>query len=238
MTRSSVLDEVARAICSRDPGHPIRVGIDGACGVGKSTFARELVGHVEAHGRPAILLESDGFHNVRAVRYRRGRDSARGYYEDAYDFESLRDLVLIPLGPGGSGEYAARVHDLETDAPTLEWATAPANAVVIFAATFLQRDGLRQFWDEVVYLDSTLERARQRGVARDAGLLGGLANARHAYASRYMAACEIYLAEQDPAGRASIVIEHDDPLRPSWSPSRGRQAARWGASSVRRDAAN
>lgn len=215
MTRSAVLTEVARTICGRDPGHPIRVGIDGVCGVGKSTFGAELADHVEAQGRPVILVDSDGFHNVRAVRYRQGRDSARGYYEDAYDFESLRDLVLVPLGPGGSRTYAVRVHDLQTDARIREWSTEPANAIVIFAATFLQRDGLRELWDEVIYLDITTEPAQRRGVARDADSLGGFHNALGAYTSRYTAACEIHLAEQDPRGRASIVVEHDDPRRPT-----------------------
>ncbi len=202
-------------LCSRDPGHPLRVGIDGVCGVGKSTFAVELADRIPAHGRPAILLDSDGFHNVRSVRYRQGRESARGYYEDAYDFASLRDLALVPLGPGGTRRYAVRVHDLATDAVDREWATAPANAVVLFAATFLQRGGLRDWWDEVVFLDSSVERAEQRGIARDSHLLGGRGNAQRAYTSRYMAACRIYLSEQDPRTTASIVVDHDDPLRPS-----------------------
>ncbi|MBM7503908.1 uridine kinase [Agromyces aurantiacus] len=214
MTRSDVLDAVARRLVERDPGHPLRVGVDGVCGVGKSTFAEELVGRIAAHGRPAILLDSDGFHHVRAVRYRQGRESARGYYEDAYDFDALRDLALRPLGPGGSRRYAARVHDLATDEVRREFATAPGDAVVVFAATFLQRDGLREHWDEVVYLDASIERAEGRGIVRDAEHLGGRDAAEQAYAFRYMAACRIYLDEQDPRGRASIVVDHDDPLHP------------------------
>lgn len=215
MTRPDVIDGVARLLGERDPGHPLRVGIDGVCGAGKSTFAEELAARIPAHGRPAILVDSDGFHHVRAIRYRQGRASARGYYEDAYDFDSLRDHVLTPLGPGGSREYAIRVHDLATDDVIREFAIAPADAIVIFAATFLQRDGLRDLWDEVVYLDASIERAEQRGIERDAEQLGGRDAAREAYASRYTAACRIYLAEQDPRGRASIVVGHDDPLRPS-----------------------
>jgi uridine kinase len=191
------------------------VGIDGVCGAGKSTFAAELVDRIRANGRPSILVDSDGFHHVRAIRYRQGRASARGYYEDAYDFDSLREHVLTPLGPGGSREYAVRVHDLVTDEVVREFATAPADAVVVFAATFLQRDGLRELWDEVIYLDASIERAERRGIDRDAGQLGGPDAAREAYAARYMAACRIYLADQDPRGRASIVVDHDDPLRPS-----------------------
>jgi uridine kinase len=214
MTRSAVLDEVARRLCERAPGHPLRVGIDGVCGVGKSTFADELVTRIAARGRPALLLDSDGFHHVREIRYRQGRDSARGYYEDAYDFTALRERALEPLGPGGSRRYATRVHDLATDEVVREFGTAPADAIVVFAATFLQRGGLRESWDEVIYLDAAVERAEQRGIRRDAEHLGGRDVAARAYASRYMAACRMYLDEEDPRERASIVIDHDDPERP------------------------
>lgn len=212
--RASTLDEVARLLCDREPGHPLRVGIDGVCGVGKTTFAEELADRIVTRGRPAILLDSDAFHHPRAIRYRQGRESARGYYDDAYDFDALRDEVLVPLAADGVRRYATAVHDLTTDAAIREFASAQPDAVVLFAATFLQRGALRSHWDEVVYLDASIDRAEQRGIARDAGHLGGPDQARQAYASRYMAACRIYLAEEDPRNRASIVVEHDDPLRP------------------------
>ena len=107
-----------------------------------------------------------------------------------------------------------RVQDLETATGKREWGIGPGNAVVIFAATFLQRGGLRELWDEVIYLDSTTERARERGIIRDADALGGIESAQRAYESRYMAARAIYLAEQDPRSKASIVIDHDDPRQP------------------------
>ena len=204
-------------MCARDLDHPVRVGIDGICGAGKTTFAHDLAQSLTALGRPVVHLDSDGFHHVRAVRYRQGRDSARGYYADGYDFDALRDLALIPLGARPPYRYATRVHDLHSDARVVDRATAPADAVVLFAATFLQRDGLRSHWDEVVFLDTSIEHAQERGVLRDADALGGRASAESAYRSRYMAACRIYLAEQDPCSRASIVVNHDDPESPTFA---------------------
>jgi uridine kinase len=215
LTREAVLDEVARRLCAREPGHPLRVGVDGVCGAGKTTFAAGLARHLDGLGRPAVHLDSDGFHHVRAVRHRQGRDSARGYYDDAYDFDSLRDLVLVPLAADPPYRYAARVHDLASDEVLREWAIAPPDAVVLFAATFLQRGTLREHWDDVIYLDASIERAQVRGTARDADALGGIDQANAAYDSRYMAACRTYLAEEHPQERASIVVDHDDPERPS-----------------------
>jgi uridine kinase len=213
--RTDVMDRIARHLVQQRPGQRLRVGIDGVCGVGKTTFAGELAVAVEALGRPAIHVDSDGFHHVRERRHHQGRESARGYYEDAYDFDSLAQRVLLPLGPGGSGEFATTVHDLASDAVIADAvATAPSNAVVIFAATFIQRDGLRTLWDEVIHLDADESVAMQRGVSRDSAQLGGVEQARAAHDSRYMAACRIYLAEQDPRSQASIVVDHTDPQAP------------------------
>ena len=212
--RDAVLAGVADQLCARPITHPLRVGIDGLCGAGKTTFAGDLGAHLRQRGRPVVLLDSDGFHHVRAVRHRQGRDSARGYYEDAYDFDALRELTLRPLAGSPPYRYATRVHDLASDEIVRESATAPADAIVVFAATFLQRGTLREHWDDVVYLDASIERAQARGTARDADALGGAEQARAAYESRYMAACRMYLAEEHPYRRASIVIEHDDPDEP------------------------
>lgn len=212
--RDDLLHQLAARLASRDLGHPLRVGIDGVCGSGKTTFARDLAAALTAAGRTAIDVHSDGFHHARAIRYRQGRASARGYYEDAYDLDAVRDLVLRPLGPGGSRRYAEHVHDLATDAVSPRYAIAPVEAVVLFAATFVQRGELREDWDEVVWLDAPLDVATARGVSRDAAALGGTAAAESTYLARYMAACRIYLDEETPRDRASIVIEHTDPAAP------------------------
>ncbi len=214
MERGELLRRLAAQLAERRPGHPLRVGIDGPSGVGKTTFAGDLASAVRATGRPVRHIDSDGFHHVRAFRYRQGRTSPRGYYEDAYDFDSLRDLVLVPLGSGGSRRCATKVHDLVSDAVERRWADVPGEAVVIFAATFVQRGELRGFWDEVIHLDAPESVAQGRGVERDADALGGAAAARAAYESRYTAAYRIYEAEERPAERASVLIDHTDPRVP------------------------
>lgn len=208
--RDDVLDSVATRLLERRLGRPLRVGIDGVCGAGKSTFADELCARIEAGGGAAIRLDSDGFHNIKAIRYRQGRDSARGYYEDAYDFDALAERVLTPLGTG-TLTYATKVHDLESDAVITDaYAEAPRNAVLVFDCTFLQRGRLRELWDEVIFLSVPLDTAQSRGVARDETRMGGKAAARAAYTARYMAACRIYLDEEDPEVRASVLIDHAD----------------------------
>ena len=62
--RQDVVRVVARHVARLDLGHPVRVGVDGVCGAGKTTFARELVAAIDALGRPAVHLDSDGFHHM------------------------------------------------------------------------------------------------------------------------------------------------------------------------------
>lgn len=191
-----------------DLGRPVRVGIDGYCGAGKTTLARWLAAELERAGRPALHVDSDGFHHVRERRYRQGRHSARGYYEDAYDLDALAEQVLRPLGPGGDRVIATTVHDLATDEVlTDRTTTVPEDAVVVFAATFVQRGALRALWDEVVWVDTGEATATARGIARDAGAMGGEEAAAAAYDARYQAACRIYVAEERPRERASVILD-------------------------------
>lgn len=220
MTREAVLRRLAGRLRARVGAHPLRVGIDGPQGVGKTAFAVELARVLLAAG-PVLRIDSDGFHHVRAVRYRQGRESARGYYEDAYDLDALRDQVLVPLGGVEPYRVATRVHDLVTDAVVHEEVDVPAETVVLFDATFLQRGALRAVWDEVVYLDAPPSVARARGVRRDAAAMGGVDRAIAAYRDRYGAAFEIYAEEERPRERASILLDHADPAAPRvlrWEP--------------------
>jgi uridine kinase len=214
MTRAQLLDELAGHLLARDPGHPLRVGIDGWCGAGKTTFRRALADRLRTEARPVVELDSDGFHHMREIRYRQGRGSARGYYEDAYDFSALERLVLRPLGPGGDRHIAAKVHDLATDQVDVIEATVDPDAVVLFDCTFIQRGTLRDLWDELIYLDVQVSVARARGIARDAPALGGFDAAADAYDMRYLAACRIYRDEEDPSTRASILIDNTVPDYP------------------------
>src|ERR671937_2719322 len=71
--------------------HPVRVTIDGPDAAGKTTLADELAARLRARQRVVIRASIDGFHRPRAERYRRGDESPHGYYNDSFDFDSLRD---------------------------------------------------------------------------------------------------------------------------------------------------
>jgi uridine kinase len=214
-SRRKVVGRVVDELLGKRPGHPLCVAVDGITASGKTTFARDLTDAVIGAGRPAVQLSMDGYHHPRAHRYRQGRESASGYYEDAYDFEAFATFVLEPLGGVRDWRYVPSVIDLASDTGARQEPIALSeDAVLIVDGSFLQRD-LSALWDEVIWLDSAFDSARARGVRRDADALGGTTAAEHRFEVRYHAASRRYVEQERPAERATIVIAHDDPACPA-----------------------
>ena len=80
------------------PDAVLRVAVTGITASGKSTVAVELLGRIRELGLRCVRIPVDGFHNPRSLRYRRGRDSAEGYYRDAYDYDQLVRRGLVTEG--------------------------------------------------------------------------------------------------------------------------------------------
>jgi uridine kinase len=208
-SRMSVVDDVAEMITSVQLQHPTRVAVDGRSGAGKTTFADELAAAIAVSGREVIRASIDDFHQPAAFRYRRGRLSPNGYFEDARDLDAMRRLLLDPLGPEGERFYATEAFDLERDRPLQpKLRQAPVDAILILDGTFLQREELRSAWDFVVFLDVSEDEARRRGVERDAGALGSRARVNELYVHRYDPAYRRYEFECTPAQRADVIIDN------------------------------
>jgi uridine kinase len=217
--RSARLDQLSHVLLAHarhTSGGVLRVAVTGITASGKSTLAAELVERILALGTPCFRVPVDGFHNPRAIRYRRGRESAEGYYRDAYDYALLTDCVLQPLGPGGDRRYTVRGFDIEADArvedPRIE---APLGSIGILDASFLLRPELRDTFDYSIFVHTSFEEAESRGVRRDAAALGGEEQARRLYRTRYHEAQRIYLREAQPLKHADALFVNDDPSDPS-----------------------
>ena len=113
--RDAVLGTVVQEVLGCCPSGRTCIGVDGAAGSGKSTFADEIAQLLASAGRPAIRPTTDSFHNPRTARYRRGRSSAEGYYRDSHDIEAIRRLLLHPFLHGDAFRVAA--FDEPTDSP-------------------------------------------------------------------------------------------------------------------------
>lgn len=78
------------------------------------------------------------------IRYAQGKESAKGYYEDAHDYTAFKERLLKPLGPNGNLQYETISHNLITDIPVYNTPIfAQPNMVLIVDGTFLLKKTLR-----------------------------------------------------------------------------------------------
>jgi uridine kinase len=89
VTRNACVARLASMIAAVARPHPVRVAVDGVDGAGKTHLADELVRPLTHSGRQIIRASVDGFHHPRAHRYRRGRESADGYFRDSFNSAPL-----------------------------------------------------------------------------------------------------------------------------------------------------
>jgi uridine kinase len=209
--RQEVLDTVARAVTRPIASDVTRVAIDGVDGAGKTHFADELAEVLGASGRSVIRASVDGFHNPRSIRYRQGRDSPEGFFEDSYDYEQLKAVLLDPLSPGGSGHYRAAVFDHRSDrAVSPPSRVASPGDILVFDGIFLHRPELRAYWDYSVFLEVAFAVSIPRGAQRgESSPDPEAANNR-----RYVRGQELYLRTCEPARFATVTVNNDDLLAP------------------------
>ncbi len=213
--RTRVLAELAARVPAPIGEDCVRVGIDGVDGSGKTVFADELASVLRAGGREVVRVSADDFHQVRAVRHRRGRDSPEGFWLDSYDYPRLRADVLDPLGPGGSRRYRPAAHDLVTDAQLdLPWLTAAAGSVLVLDGLFLHRDELAGAWELSVFLDVPFAVS----VARMAGRDGSHPDPDHPSLRRYVGGQRRYFDACAPWRRADVVVDNANLDQPVLTP--------------------
>lgn len=186
----------------------IRIAINGIEGTGKTVFAQKLTTYLNAKKIKAIHVTIDGFHFNKAFRYRQGRDSAKGYYEDSYNEIAFVEKVL-KSSQSENPNYTTATHDIETEEYlNIEPIEIDNNTVLITDGAYLFKPNYRNHWDLKIYLKTSFEIAMERGIARDKNLLGGIALAKEKYEKRYHRASKIYLAENEPEKIADIIIDN------------------------------
>jgi uridine kinase len=222
VTREQLLSVLAHRISAVGRTHPVRVAIDGVDAAGKTTLAEELVAPIETLGRPVIRASIDGFHNSAEIRYRRGRSSAEGYYRDSFDRAGLVEVLLAPLGPGGTRRYRRAMFDVRADAPVdATDQEASADAILLFDGVFLQVPELRPHWDYSIFVRASFETTVARAEQRDRTLFGDAMAVRRRYEECYVPGQRLYLSEVDPEQYADVIVINDDGASPSMNERRG-----------------
>jgi uridine kinase len=213
MKRSDAIALLADEIVKRKRAiKPLLVGIDGRCASGKTMLADELSASIPLRepGLEILRPSVDGFHHPQKHRYRQGEFSARGYYEDAFDYDAVVECVLSPLSGDRFPVQCRQVAhcwrtDLAQDAPAI---LAGANAVLLFDGVFVFRREINTFWDFRILVDVDAETSIARAVQRDCSPSNGPEIVEKKYRLRYEPAWEIYVDEEHPELKAEVIVNN------------------------------
>ncbi len=215
-TRGETLGRLAALVKQRLGQGVLRVAIDGIDAAGKTTLADELAELLERADRPVLRASIDGFHHPASVRHLRSEEQpAHSYYEDSFDYQALRSLLLDPLGPGGDHIVRTRVFDFRTDLPIKEAPTrVQPGTLLLFDGVFLLRPELEGCWDLSVFVQVDPATSLQRASKRDVGLFGTSDATERRYRERYLPGQELYMSLVHPDQRAEVLINNTDPTAP------------------------
>lgn len=190
-------ERVAHAITERTRGGFALVSIDGTGGSGKSTLTAE-VGKCLGGEIAVTVVHGDDFYRPMPAEDRLLLSAEDGY-DQYFDWQRLRDQVLIPLTSGTAGQYQR----YDWPAGTLaagELHHAPRSGVVIVEGVYTARPELAGYYDLTVWVDTPREICMRRLDER--GDDHGPGN----WSERWRAAEEHYLAVTRPAGRLDLTV--------------------------------
>lgn len=218
-TRTALLTELRDHIRRQPAGRPVRVGIDGVSAAGKTILADELASLLRREGRPVLRSGVDSYHHPPDIRYRRGADCPRGYYEDSFDLAAIREDLLEPLAPDYPSERRIRLGRFdfrsESELEPEEHLAAP-DSILIFEGVFLFRPELVGHWDVRVLVHIGFEESLRRAEQRDAERFGSAERVRDRFRARYIPGQRHYLDAHRPHDRAHVVIDNHRPENPAW----------------------
>ncbi|WP_246812277.1 uridine kinase [Microvirga sp.] len=195
------MEQVAYKIASL--GERGIVAVDGVDGSGKTRFADELVPVIKRHGRPVIRASIDGFHNPRAIRYRRGKGDPEGFFRDSYNYDALRRHLIDPFRQGAAWVDVARF-DHKADRDAVSTRKAEPSSVLLLDGIFLHRDELCDLWDYSIFLAVPFAVSYARIAQRD----GSNPDPSAPEDRRYYEGQTLYLQTCQPQKRATAIIDN------------------------------
>ncbi|MBS10513.1 MAG: uridine kinase [Gemmatimonadetes bacterium] len=186
------VDAVVQVIERTDSrGRTRLVAIDGCGGAGKSSLAEAIAERID----DAAIVHVDDFWHARERRP--DRATVVGEPGSDYDWERLRDQVVVPLVEGLDARYQR--YDWETDS-LAEWHDVTGGGTVVVEGVFSTRVELIDYYDVRVWVDTPADVCLARGIERDGE------QHRHLWENEWMKAYERYVEASDPVERADVVV--------------------------------
>lgn len=207
-----IMEKIMAVICqNNEKKHQTCIAVDGFDASGKTHFAQKIQTALERQHIYSFVVAIDDFHQPKAVRYNKGKQSAEGFFTDSYAYNNFLNETLKPFKNGE--KYIKTKHfDLETDQNDFKFTAMSHVDVLLVEGIFLNRKELYSYWDFSIFLDISLEESLSRNVSRTLRLGSELPKNTLSvqYKSRYVEGQKIYLARENPKDKANIIVDNTD----------------------------
>ncbi|AWW40140.1 uridine kinase [Streptomyces cadmiisoli] len=178
-----------------------RIAFDGAPAARPGELAQRVHEALRLHGRPSLVVGTEGFLRPASLRLEHGHQDVDSYYDDWFDTGALWREVFGPLEPGGNGRVLPDLRDPATDRATRSpYAQLAPGGYLLLHGPLLLRHWFP--FDLTIHLLLSPGALRRRTPESDHWTLP---------------AFERYEHETDPAGTADVLVRADDPRRPAWN---------------------
>ena len=172
-------------------GRTTLVAIDGLGGAGKSTLAAEVSEAIE----DVAIVGVDDFYRPMADAERAQLGPKEGY-DRYFDWERLRDAVLVPLSAESRSRH--RRYDWATGKLD-EWHEVEPGGIVIVEGVYSTRPELRPYFGITIYVDTPREQQLGRMLTRMYEDISWVEN--------WMAAEDWYLEQMRPKEHVDLVVD-------------------------------
>lgn len=207
-SRSKLILTICEKIMINANNDIFLVGIDGLDGSGKSYIGDEISRTLIDKGISVIRSSTDYFHNPRNVRYKLGKGSPKGYFEDSFNYPKLKELLLNTLKKSNSKFCRTKYFNHKTDSVVNENPIEiKNNSILIFDGIFLHRKELKDYWDYSIFLNVSRKESLHRCYLRDSSGSPDIDSPKN---TRYVKGQKIYLNKCFPEQIASIVINNEN----------------------------
>jgi uridine kinase len=187
------------------------VAVSGIDGSGKSHVAGLLERELTSHGLSAVVLPLDVWHTHPSIRFS-DSDPGRHFYEHAFRFGELFELVVLPLQRRRAVCVEIELARMPGWQPYRERFDHRGVDVVIIEGIFLLKREFRPHYDLTVWIECSFGTALERAVSRNQEGLSEEA-LREEYARIYFPAQAYHVARDGPHASASLVLQNDSSQR-------------------------
>jgi uridine kinase len=182
--KTGVLDALATEILHNYGRGRIVVAVDGLAASGTRAFADDLAEAIRRSDHSVFRASMADFRPPMLLNHPNVSEPP----EDAYDYQTLRRVLLEPFRDGGTGSFVLAAFDTERNAQIEQkWATAKPDSILIVDGEFLQQPELRGLWNYSVWLEVPAQ-----PTATEAR----------------------YLKQSKPSALASAILDNSDPDAP------------------------